>query len=53
MECCFGDVVPVGTGRDLSVHMQNDCDLPLHLNAKMELNQYGLIAHNQLQWLEN
>ena len=20
MECCFGDVVPVGTGRDLSVH---------------------------------
>ena len=63
MECCFGDVVPVGTGRDLSVHIkddcdlpmhvQDDCDLPLHLNARMELNQYGLIAHNQLQWLEN
>jgi REP element-mobilizing transposase RayT len=57
MECCFGDVVPVGTGRDLSLR-----DLSLHkpnidnpdsieINAAMILNEFGIIANNQLEWL--
>lgn len=71
MECCFGDVVSVGTGRDLSVRIpdknisdknnpdknnldknipdKNDLD---EIEAEMILNEYGIIANNQLEWLE-
>jgi REP element-mobilizing transposase RayT len=35
----------VGTGRDLSVHDDK--------SVKMELNEFGIIVNNQLQWLEN
>ena len=48
--CCFGNVV--GTGRELSVpdlSVQDDDDK----SAKMELNEFGIIVNNQLQWLEN
>lgn len=41
--CCFWNVV--GTGRDLSVHDDK--------SVKMELNEFGIIVNNQLQWLEN
>ena len=41
--CCFGNVV--GTGRDLSVHDDK--------SVKMELNEFGIIVNNQLQWLEH
>ncbi len=46
MECCFGDVVPVGTGRDLSVHNPDEKE------SEMILNKFGIIANNQLEWLE-
>ncbi|PRZ28183.1 transposase [Flavobacterium granuli] len=101
MECCFGDVVAVGTGRDLSVHNPDennpdennpdennpdennpdennpdennpdennpdennpdennpDENNPDENNfdkneSEMILNEYGIIANNQLQWLE-
>lgn len=71
MECCFGDVVPVGTGRDLSVHNPdlhnpdlhnpdlNNPDLnnpdiknPDEKESEMILNKFGIIANNQLEWLE-
>lgn len=56
MECCFGDVVPVGTGRDLSVHYpdENNPDInnPGENESEMILNAYGIIANNQLEWLE-
>lgn len=56
MECCFGDVVPVGTGRDLSVHYpdENNPDInnPSENESEMILNAYGIIANNQLEWLE-
>ncbi len=60
MECCFGDVVYVGTGRDLSVQNpdknnpdkndagKNDADKN---ESEMILNRYGIIANNQLEWL--
>lgn len=51
MECCFGDVVPVGTGRDLSVHYP-DGNNSGENESEMVLNAYGIIANNQLQWLE-
>ena len=44
--CCFGNVV-VRTARELSVQDDND------KSAKMELNEFGIIVNNQLQWLEN
>ncbi len=60
--CCFGNVI--GTGRDLSVRgnvvgtarelsvrdINNQDD---EKSAKMELNEFGIIVINQLQWLEN
>ena len=61
MECCFGDVVPVGTGRDLSLHNPDennpdennpDENNPDENESEMILNEYGIIANNQLQWLE-
>ncbi|MBC5839456.1 transposase [Flavobacterium muglaense] len=48
MECCFGDVVSVGTRSDLFVHNSN-----MHeINAIMVLNEFGIIANNQLEWIE-
>jgi putative transposase len=55
MECCFGDVVSVGTDRDLSVH-NPDKNNPVkndEIEAKMILNEFGIIANNQFEWLEN
>jgi len=60
MVCCFGDVVPVGTGLDLSVPNPNPNPNPNNLdiinfdknNSEMILNEYGIIANNQLEWLE-
>jgi putative transposase len=51
MDCCFGDVVPVGTGRDLSVHNPKIHN-PDENESEMILNEYGIIAYNQLEWLE-
>ena len=62
MECCFGGVVPVGTGCDLSVpnpdnNLDNNLDnIPENKNqieAKMILNEFGIIANDQLEWLQN
>jgi REP element-mobilizing transposase RayT len=66
MECCFGGVVPVRTGHDLSVHNahnnpdnhsdNNPDNIPENKNqieAKMILNKFGIIANNQLEWLQN
>jgi putative transposase len=50
MECCFGEVVSVGTGRDLSVH--SDKHNSDENESEMILNEYGIIANNQLEWLE-
>ncbi|WP_112112474.1 transposase [Flavobacterium aciduliphilum] len=47
--CCLGRVIPVGTGRDLSVHHPE-----IHHPEKeyiMELNQYGLIVEERIHWL--
>lgn len=45
--CCLGEIIPVGTGRDLSVH-----DLSLRdLSVRVELNQYGLIVEERINWL--
>lgn len=56
MDCCFGDVVPVGTGRDLSVHNPEIHNPEIHNadenESEMILNEYGIIANNQLEWLE-
>jgi putative transposase len=70
MECCFGGVVSVGTGRDLSVHNRdnhpdknpnnhpdnhpnNHPEKNHEIEAKMILNEFGIIANNQLEWLKN
>lgn len=42
--CCFGSVISAGTGRDLSVHHPNE-------DFSMELNQYGLIVKERIEWL--
>ena len=47
--CCFGNVI--GTARELSVRDINNQDGDK--SAKMELNEFGIIVNNQLQWLEN
>lgn len=51
-ECCFGNIV--GTGRDLSLHDNDDDDdekdnIP---SSQMKLNKYGDIVNNQLLWLQ-
>ena len=51
MKCCFGDVVLVGTGRDLSVHNPDINNFDEN-ESEMILNEYGIIANNQLEWLE-
>lgn len=56
--CCLGRVIPVGTGRDLSVHHpknhhpkinegQNHSDI----NYIVELNSYGLIVNKKINGL--
>ncbi|MGV8946263.1 MAG: transposase [Lutibacter sp.] len=50
MVCCFGEIVGIRTGRDLSVQ---DLSAINENSAKMILNEFGLIAKNQLVWLEN
>jgi putative transposase len=49
MECCFGNVVSVVTGRDLSLHYP---DINNEIESEMILNEFGIIVDNQLQWLE-
>ena len=62
--CCFGNVIsvaPVGTGRDLSVHSENHHSENHHpenhhpenhsQNIAMQLNQFGAIVKNQIEWL--
>ncbi len=47
--CCLGKIIPVGTGRDLSLR-----DLSVQdLSAKVELNKYGLIVEERINWLMN
>ncbi len=66
MECCFGGVFRVGTGRDLSEHNahnnpdnyfdNNPDNIPENKNimdAEMILNEFGIIANNQLEWMQN
>lgn len=61
-ECCFGGVFPVGTGRDLSVNdsdnnpdknPDNNPENKNQIEAEMILNEFGIIANNQLEWLQN
>ena len=47
--CCFGNV---GTGRDLSVHDEDNPSILLSHENKMILNEYGTFAHERLEWLE-
>ena len=57
--CCFGYVVPVGAGRDLSVHNALSSNalssnaLPKNGNIgyQMKLNAYGLIVEEKINWL--
>lgn len=54
--CCLGRVVAIGTGRDLSVREFNipnfDNSNPhLDINYGVELNQYGLIIEEKINWL--
>lgn len=54
MKCCFGGVFPVGTGRVLSVHDSDiHPDNKNEIKAEMILNKFGIIANNQLEWLQN
>lgn len=48
--CCFGNVIPVGTGRDLSVLHSEYIQNP-DLDYLVELNEFGLIVKNQIEWL--
>ncbi|MCZ8144835.1 transposase [Flavobacterium sp.] len=59
--CCLGNVIPIGTGHDLSVQVQ-DCQShhPRFFNSKSDLpnkgytvalNQYGLIVQEKINWL--
>ncbi|MFA5298383.1 MAG: hypothetical protein WC389_09290, partial [Lutibacter sp.] len=50
MVCCFGEIVGTGTGRDLSIQDLSAID---ENSTKMILNEFGLVAKNQLAWLEN
>jgi len=49
-----GNVVRTkGTARELSVQDINNHDDNDNKSAKMELNEFGIIVNNQLQWIEN
>ncbi|WP_348825220.1 hypothetical protein [Flavobacterium aestuarii] len=57
--CCLGVVVDVVTGRDLSVRdidESNIDELNIIMNSdefinKIELNEFGKIVKNQIEWL--
>jgi putative transposase len=53
--CCFGSVVSVGTGRDLSVRNPNEINPneinPNESSKKMELNEFGKIVYDRMLWL--
>lgn len=60
--CCLGRVIAVRTGRELSVpdntpiqnsHNQIEVDNPIEMKYDMELNQYGLIVDEKINWLIN
>ena len=48
--CCFGSVISVGTGRDLSLRNPNEIN-PNESIKKMELNQFGKIVYDRMLWL--
>ena len=58
--CCFGRVINVGTGRDLSVHNPENNNPENHHpenhhpenNYFVNLNQYGKIVAERITWLE-
>lgn len=47
--CCFGNVISVGTDRDLSVY-NPEIHNP-NLDYTVKLNQYGLIVDEKINWL--
>jgi putative transposase len=53
--CCLGEIVNVGTGRDLSNIENNAPSLSQHrdpsVRKQMILNEYGQIAEKQWHWL--
>ena len=55
----MGRVISVGTGRDLSVphsenyHSENHYSENQNIEYVMELNQYGLIVDERINWLRN
>lgn len=52
--CCLGKIIPVGTGRNLSVRDLSVEDMSVQdFSAKVELNQYGLIVEERINWLMN
>lgn len=54
--CCLGDVVYVGTGRDLSVHYLSVHNHENHHSNNdfiVELNKYGLIVEDKINWLQH
>ncbi len=53
-ECCFGNVVHVETGRDLSVQNKSQIhpsQIHQELEYKVELNKFGLIIAEKINWL--
>jgi putative transposase len=54
--CCLGKIIPVGTGRDLSVRdpsVGDESENQFDIIYKVELNQYGLIVDQRINWLIN
>lgn len=52
--CCLGNVISVGTGRDLSVHNSENHHPENHhseIKYEMELNPFGLIVEEKINWL--
>lgn len=52
--CCLGNVISVGTGRDLSVHYTENNHSENHyslIKYQMELNSFGLIVEEKINWL--
>ena len=47
--CCLGNVILIGTGRDLSVHHPENHHP--EINCIVALNQYGLIVDEKINWL--
>lgn len=52
--CCLGNVILVGTGRDLSIHHPANHHPANHhpeIKYEMKLNQFGLIVEEKINWL--